>query len=58
MARLSFLITLLGTVSLNGPVTHSRTGSTYIAEYINIVSGGKITRPSNLGDGLHTETYL
>ena len=42
----------------NGPVTHSRTGSTYIAEYNNIVSGGKITSPSHLRDGLHTGTYL
>ena len=30
----------------------------YIAEYKNIVSGGKITSPLNLGDGLHTGTYL
>ena len=28
----------------------SWTGSTYIAEYNSIVSGGKITSPSNLGD--------
>ena len=41
-----------------GPVTHSRTGSTYIPEYKNIVSCGKIISPSNLGDGLHTGTYL
>ena len=37
-----------------GAVTHSgldqRTGSTYIAEYKKIVSGGKITRPLNWGD--------
>ena len=45
-------------MNLNGPVTHSRTGSTYIAEYKNIVSCSKITSPSNLGGGLHTGTYL
>ena len=42
----------------DGPVTLSRTGSTFIAEYKNIVSGGKITSPSSLGAGLHTGTYL
>ena len=43
---------------LYGPVTLSRTGSTYIVEYNNIVSGGQITSQSDLGDGLHTGTYL
>ena len=34
------------------PVIHNRTGSTFIAVHTNIVSGGKITNPADLRDGL------
>ena len=51
-------ITLKRTIALMGLSHIAGLVQRYIAKYNNIVSGGKITSSSNLGDGLHTGTYL